>query len=337
VAKAEFTLTYDGPALRDHEMNVRDLAPAMLGVGEVFDALNTLYNGKAAEIAVNVRAHSPGCFTVVFDVVQVLRDATEFLSGTGITAALNLKEILFGVVGGGVSLVWLIRNLRGRVPDRIEKLSPGMLRLFVGDETYDVPIELLQAYQELSVRRALERFVSRPLLRNGIDEVRVESGGELVAHIDKGEAQLFRAPEPSGDVVVDDVRKAAYTIRDLSFEADGTWRLNDGTNPIKVKMEDPNFLAQVESDELRFAKHDVLLCLVHFVQRRTGKGLTTEYTVKEVLEHIPAPRQLRLPDAEEPAEAEFVEGVFEEGAQDGEAPREAWTKDEDDDEGGVLA
>lgn len=297
MSHAEFTLTYDGPALRNHEMNVRDLAPAMLSVGEAFEALNALQNGKAAQIAVNVRAHQPGCFSVAFDVVQVVKDAGSFLAGDGVTAAVNLQAILFGTGGVGLTLVWLIRKLRGKKPERIERLSPGMFRLTIDGETYDVPLALLNAYQELRVRRAVEGFIARPLLKSGIDEVEFASGGRVLERVTKEEAPLFRAPDPDTDVVIDDTRRAAFTIRDLSFDEDGAWRLFDGTQPIKVRIEDQRFLSQVENDEIRFAKHDVLLCLVHFVQRRTGRGLETENTVIEVLEHIPAPRQLRFPEA----------------------------------------
>ena len=87
MTSADFTLTYDGPALATHEMNVRDLAPAMLAVGELFEAMNGLYNGKLAEVAVNVRAYSPGCFNVHFDVVQVIRDGKTFFAGAEATAA----------------------------------------------------------------------------------------------------------------------------------------------------------------------------------------------------------------------------------------------------------
>jgi hypothetical protein len=314
MSQADFTLTYDGPALQSHEMNVRDLAPAMLGVGEVFEALNSLYNGKATDIAVNVRAHEPGCFTVVFDVIQHIKSGTDFLAGTEVTAALNLREIVFGSllpVGGG--LIWLIRKLKGRTPDRIEKLSPGMFRLIIGDETYDIPVELLQAYKELSVRRALERFVTKPLQKPGIEELRVESGGRQIARVEKQEAEWFRAPVVADDVIIDDTRRAAFTIRDLSFDEDGLWRLNDGSNPIKAAIVDRDFLAQVEADEIRFAKHDVLVCMVHFVQKRkAGGGLVNEYTVTEVLEHIPAPRQLRL-----------IEHNPQEDESDGDAPQGA--------------
>lgn len=289
MSQADFTLTYDGPALRAHEMNVRDLAPAMLGVGEVFDALNTLYNGKAAEIAVNVRAHEPGCFTVIFDVIQHIK------SGTEVTAAIKLKEIVFGSVSAAGGLIWLIRKLKGRTPDRVEKLTPGMVRLFIEEEIYDIPVQLLQAYKELSVRRALERFISRPLRKIGINEVRIDSQGQELARIDKPEGEYFAAPELPDDVLIDDTRRAAFTITDLSFDEDGRWKLNDGSNPIKAAITDQDFLARIEADEIRFAKHDVLVCMVHFVQKRSGKGtLVNEYTVTEVLEHIAAPRQLKL-------------------------------------------
>jgi hypothetical protein len=303
MSRAEFTLTYDGPALRNHEMNVRDLAPAMLAVGEAFEALNSLYNGKSAQLAVNVRAHQPGCFTVVFDIAQVAQETPGLLTGPAITAANNLLALLIGtgtVIGGTTaSLIWLIRKLRGKKPDRIDKLTPGMFRLFIDEETYDVPLELLQAYQDLRVRRAVEGFVARPLGKHGIDQVRLESGSNET-RVDEEDAEYFRAPEPDTDIVVDDKRRAAFTIRDLSFDEDGFWRLYDGSNPVKVRIEDERFLSQIENDEIRFAKHDVLVCLVHFVQRRTGRGLENEHTVIEVIEHIPAPRQLRLPEPREP-------------------------------------
>lgn len=299
MSHAEFILTYDGPALADHEMNVRDLAPAMLAVGEAFEGLNALFNGKSAQLAVNVRAHQPGCFKVAFDIVQVAKDAQPVLTGPGIMAANNLLQLLIG--GGTItaatfgSLIWLVRKLKGKPPERVEKLTPGLFRLFIGDETYEIPVELLDAYRDLRVRRALEGFVTKPLRKPGISHVVIEAGS-VVERVEKAEADYFAAPEPDTDVVVDDTRRAAFTIRDLSFDDDGIWHLFDGSNPVKVKIEDQEFRDRIENDEIRFAKHDVLVCLVHFVQRRTGRGLENEHTVLQVIEHIPAPRQLRLPE-----------------------------------------
>jgi hypothetical protein len=295
MSQVAFTLTYDGPALREHEMNVRDLAPAMLAVGETFEALNALYNGRTAKVAVNVRAHEPGCFKVVFDVMQVIHDSTGFLAGTEVTGALNLMAILFG--GTGVGLIGLVKLLQGKKPEKVEQLEPGLYRLTLGDQAYEVPIELLAAYKELRVRRAIEGFVAKPLDRPGIDEMQIERGGQTIEHVAKDERDAFRAPPPDDDVLVDDTRRMALAIRDLSFDEDRTWNLMDGPHPIKAKIEDRAFLDSVDANETRFAKHDVLVCDVHFVQRRAVKGgIVNDYTVVAVIEHISAPKQLRFPD-----------------------------------------
>lgn len=304
MSHAEFILTYDGTALANHEMNVRDLAPAMLAVGEAFDGLNALFNGKSAQLAVNVRAHQPGCFTVAFDIVQVAKDVTPMLTGPGITAANNLLALLIGagtVAGTTITgLFLLVKKLKGRPPERIEKLHPGLFRLFIEGQVFEVPLELLQAYQDLRVRRALEGFVTKPLRKPGIDSVAIENGGRS-ERVEKHEAEYFVAPDPDTNIVIDDTRRAAFTICDLSFDEDGFWRLFDGSNPVKVKIEDQRFLDQIENEDMRFGKHDVLVCLVHFVQRRTGRGLENEHIVIEVIEHIPAARQLRLPQIIDPS------------------------------------
>ena len=303
MSHADFTLTYEGPAVDNHEMNVRDLAPAMLAVGEAFEGLNALFNGKSAQLAVNVRAHQPACFKVAFDIVQVAKDATPMLTGPGIVAANNLLQLLIGAgtVAGTTTwgLIRLIRATRGKRPERVEKLTPGLFRLFIDDEVYEVPLDLLEAYQDLRVRRAVEGFITKPLRKPGMNRVSLADGARSET-IDKSEAEYFIAPEPDSDIVIDDTRRAAFTIRDLSFDEEGFWRLYDGSNPVKVRIEDERFLARIENDDIRFAKHDVLVCLIHFVQRRTGRGLENEHTVIEVVEHIAAPRQLRLPEISEP-------------------------------------
>ncbi|ECC6794510.1 hypothetical protein DAE30_21600, partial [Salmonella enterica] len=49
-------VVYDGPALDNNEMDVRDLAPALLALSDVFDeAARTIY-GKDVRISVKVNA-----------------------------------------------------------------------------------------------------------------------------------------------------------------------------------------------------------------------------------------------------------------------------------------
>ena len=68
--QAHVDMVYDGPALADGSMNVRDLAPAMMAVGGFFESANRISNGGRASISVNVRATSAGSFHIIFEVIQ---------------------------------------------------------------------------------------------------------------------------------------------------------------------------------------------------------------------------------------------------------------------------
>ena len=173
MSHADFTLTYGGPALASHEMNVRDLAPAMLAVGEAFEGMNALFNGKSAQLAVNVRAHQPACFKVAFDIVQIAKDATPILTGPGIVAANNLLQLLIGVgtiaAGSVGSLIWLIRVTKGKNPDRVEKLTPGLFRLFIGDQTFEVN---RPGFAGGRFRQIMQPWGCRPAWRSNVARLR---------------------------------------------------------------------------------------------------------------------------------------------------------------------
>jgi hypothetical protein len=80
VSRASFTIAYDGPALRDGAMDVRDLAPALLAVGQLFDAANTVLNRDQATVKISVTATGQGSFEISFEVLQsVASQVTSFL------------------------------------------------------------------------------------------------------------------------------------------------------------------------------------------------------------------------------------------------------------------
>src|SRR5690349_13753166 len=103
MSSASFTIAYDGSALRDGAMDVRDLAPALLAVGQLFDAANAVLNRDQATVRISVKATGSGSFEISSDVLQnLVSQVTTFLAGDHVVAAINLKEI---VVGGG-GLFW---------------------------------------------------------------------------------------------------------------------------------------------------------------------------------------------------------------------------------------
>lgn len=60
--QVQLDVSFDGPALRDGSMNVRDLAPSMLGLGALFESANRALNGESA--TVNVKCKSNVCWFI---------------------------------------------------------------------------------------------------------------------------------------------------------------------------------------------------------------------------------------------------------------------------------
>jgi len=100
--EVEFSVSYDGDALTQNTMDVRDLAPALLALGQSFERVNSLSNGDRASVSLRIRATKPGSFEVVLFLQQLLEGATDVLSGDMMVSAFVLKELLIGGGGRGV-------------------------------------------------------------------------------------------------------------------------------------------------------------------------------------------------------------------------------------------
>ena len=56
IQREEFVLSYDGPAIRDHEMDIEVLATSLLSLKSLIERTNTVLNGRNASVAVKVKA-----------------------------------------------------------------------------------------------------------------------------------------------------------------------------------------------------------------------------------------------------------------------------------------
>lgn len=287
----DFKIIYDGPALQSHSMEVRDLAPALLAVGSLFDEVNRLLNGDKTQIKLQVTALGAGSFEVFLNLYQSLAEqVSNFLTGEFVTSVLNLKELLFAP---GIGLFWLIKKMKGCRPYKVTDLKNGLVRVEFEGDTIDVPVPLLRLYQDANIRRAIEE-VLKPLCRDGIDSFKVKEKEVVIASVTKDQLTYFRVPKLEDEKIVSSESEAAYSIVSLAFKDDNKWRLSDGGATINVTIHDENFKKKVEQNEISFAKGDILRCKIKTIQWRTTEGLRTEHEVLEVREHIPAARQQLL-------------------------------------------
>jgi hypothetical protein len=296
VADTEFAVVYDGPGLADGLMSVRDLAPALLALGDLFVEASRVTYPERDPVGLNIRATAEGSFLVqlVVHSPDTWDQIVHFFSGSVVTALLNLKDI---VIGGTFGLVWLIKRLRGRGIVKREPLDSGQIRLMLDDHTtIEVPAEVLSLYDNLTVRRQVRQVVE-PLERPGIDRVRFISDERITVEVEDSELAAFEVHEPEEQPLSDYEHETVIAVATVSFAEGYKWRFTEGDAVFTASIEDPSFRRRIDDGE-PFRKGDALHVRMRVVQTWRGdpQTLRVERTVLQVLDHIPRAVQTTMDD-----------------------------------------
>lgn len=289
-----FNVVYDGPALAEHRMDVRDLAPALVAMADLFAAANKVLNGDAADVRVEVKgSFRAGSFNIeLIFAQQFLAQLRDMFAGTSATAVSNAWTIL-GLVGyvGGRGIIGLLRALRGRRVHRIESLGENVRIWITASESIEVEDQVVRLWRSQSVRIALQKTLS-PLEREGITSFGIVRDAQIELAIDDAELPTFEPSTSEGEVVTDHVVRKVLLIESVVFKDGNKWRVHDGQYPFFASLEDETFVARINAGE-RFGKGDVLVVDLRQIQTVEAGALKTENHIVKVLEHR-APLQQNL-------------------------------------------
>ena len=118
MSEARIQIVYDGDALKDGEMDVRQLAPALLPIGDLLESANKALNDDSATVSVRVRSDfKQGSFEIDFVVVQSLAEQAKLWLTGGLVAvsAVEISTLLCFLESAsnviGIILIQLIRCL----------------------------------------------------------------------------------------------------------------------------------------------------------------------------------------------------------------------------------
>jgi hypothetical protein len=253
-------LEYDGPALSNHEMNVRDLAPTLLGAADLLQDLNRRINPTAADLSVAVRATSQGSFLIDLAVAYAVgkdgpRRADASRAGTLAT--------LVGGLGG------LFRHMKSRAS-------------VAGPE---IPRAVAESCQDVKIQHDVRQLL-RPLERDGIDSLTIRQEGTVIVSVDRSDVGDYGIQGDGSTLPLTvNEREQLLAIRTILFSSD-TWQFSDGGSVFNAKLQDADFIAQVNRGE-PFSKLDLLRCLIREVQTVDEKGLHSSIEVLRVIEHLP--------------------------------------------------
>src|SRR5690349_19884065 len=118
-------------------MDVRELAPALLAMGDLLRDANAALYPHSPEVTLEIRANERGSFVVHLIVHQPdTRDQiVTILTSPEATAAATLATLLGIVVGVGKGVLWLIQKIGGRRVSDTQTVAPSVVRLILDDET----------------------------------------------------------------------------------------------------------------------------------------------------------------------------------------------------------
>ena len=304
MAKVSFSIAYDGPALVDGTMDVRDLAPALLSMGQLLEGACTALYGNDPEIRVSVSATGSGSFQVLLDLASGWNQFVDLFTGESVEALNNLLGLVLGTttVGGAIvgGLFHLYKKIKGRKATKIESLGDGRIAINVGKDRLEIKEELFRIYNSPDVRSAVEKIVRNPLKREGITECRTTYSNETIT-VSEEEADYFSAISLGGEDVIESSRRVALKILTISFKTGNKWRLSDGESQIYVEIADEDFLDRVENNQVSFSKGDTLICDVKTTQTmdNSSGSLRATHVIERVVEHKhiqPPGSQLEIPN-----------------------------------------
>lgn len=303
---AYFHIVYDGPALASNEMDVKDLAPALLAISEALEETNRVFNRGRAELAINIRgSFKVGCFGIDLHVTQdILQNILNLVKKDDIVAGATLLAYLgFGAAAANQSakgLLQVLKWLRGRPIHKVDMSGEGPAVIHTADDTLEVDKAVIELLRNHRVRKALEKAIVDPLTRDGIDTFAstgsIEDAREdRFITIEKDEINAFIAPEPEDEVIDEKTYKANLQAVSVIFQENNKWRFTDGAVTFFAEILDERFIEKVQNNDIAFSKDDILTVELHSQTTLTAKGMKTEYVVNKVLGHRPAARQLKLP------------------------------------------
>jgi hypothetical protein len=241
------TIRYDGPALAAHEMEVQDLAPALLALADLIQIANQKFNGSHASMKVLVNADvEQKCFMIDISLVQTfLEQAKGLLGADGVKTAKDIAEWVGILSGGAIGLFQLMKFLRsarqGQQPLQIQNTGDGNVTIIGNGNTIIVPRPVFQLAQE---PRAIEKAkgVIKPLEKEGYDSLAFLEGETSVVEFSKQDAvDIGEMPsQPLSDIPSESVSniRGQVRIKSAQYEGGAQWALLWNGRAINAEMVD---------------------------------------------------------------------------------------------------
>jgi hypothetical protein len=297
-AEAVMSLQYRGAAVEAGTMDVRSVAPALIGAADAVRGAHTLLGMPGPPPRVEIRAARPGSFVIDLLVAEVVyRDTVGLFTSPPVDALGGLTVVVSAVL----ATMHTVRRTKNHPISGQQPVagSPEETQITLENgEILIVTSSSLILAADADFRRALHRMVEPLAGDSGIDRLTVEAGSESET-VTIPDLPAFEVTPPQVQDLGDSFSEVVLQPLSVSFAEKTKWRFTDGDITFFASIEDPNFTALIDQGIERFAKNDTLRVILRMRQTQDTSGvLHTERAVTEVKAHIrgrdPAPGAVQL-------------------------------------------
>lgn len=287
---------YDGNALRSHEMDVRQLAPALIALSDAFEVIQAEVTPDS-RVSLKAKATREGSFIIDL-MVQLMNNAESMLISEPMTAIINAGTIL----GIFVDAVKCLKNhATGRKPIVVKPMpeqKPDELPKV--EATY--PDGTTLTWTGISMDLATNpKFVDavkpvmKPTLDSGIDILQISSPDDK-AEVTSEDADAIMSWDPQAHEMETSEEEKIIQALDVSFRPNGKWRITDGVKTQFVDLEDEAFEKRVLDGAEAMRANDIYRVIMR-VEKSLDESnrLVTKYVaIVKVLSHTSAASQPKL-------------------------------------------
>lgn len=291
-----FTVKYDGEAIRHHEMDVALLAPALLGMQKILEELVKSSTDGEYKTSLKIKGNAKEGSIEVELVMQAISNfstqVVDFLSGRYGAAAANLSGIISGGVGSLGILYALIKKYGSSKPDSVERINDNEVKLQFKNETIIVNQHIYNIYNNFEVRESLYKTV-KPLEKDGIDTFNIIKDSLSVIQVNRDEVGRFLPPRLTETLLLNE-ETTFLQIKAITFNLENKWSFTRGDETIRANIVDPTFVDKVYRREASFSEGDILQVKLEKKQYMENAKLKTSYRVLEVMDHIKGSQQIDM-------------------------------------------
>ena len=295
------TVRYDGPALSGHQMDVSDLAPALIGLSELYKHANAKFNGSKAAVKVLIATDTEHqCFQFDIQVVQSLWDqAKTLLKDTDIVSAKELGEWLGLIGGGGATSVYglfkLLKWLDGRKINSSElKIESGLdsttITVIGSSNSITVYPRTLELAGDQTTLKNVNKVI-KPITKDDYDSLEFEHGDEIEMISSEDAGRITHTVKSDAEEQFDEpqVVSAWITVYAPVYDpAAKSWKFKFGESHYYMDISDTN-IAEDAMDRGGAFIDDTYFVRLEIRQEHPSSGrIKNHYKIMEVLDFKPA-------------------------------------------------